>query len=73
MSIFVHTAGEAKLALKKEGDPHQQWVLEGRVIVNRDKPETCLDIKKAKDKNGVDIIPYKYHGGSNEHWFLNFI
>ena len=66
-------AGEVKLQELKPEDKHQQWRIDGRLIVNRVRPEMCLDIKKARDKNGAEVVEYKYHGGTNEHWSKNYV
>jgi len=53
------------------GDPRQQWTLDGRRIVNR--AHECLDIWKSSGKDGAELVSFKYNGTANQHWSVQFI
>jgi len=55
------------------GQPHQQWRIEGNKVVNRANPSECLDIERADTKDGAHVISYPYKKGSNQHWRIEYV
>jgi len=55
------------------GDPRQQWIIQGNKIVNRILQIECMDIERAENKDGAHLIAWKYNGGKNQHWRIEYV
>jgi len=55
------------------GDPRQQWVFQGNKIVNRVLNIECMDIERAANKDGANVIAWKYKGSANQHWRIDYV
>jgi len=55
------------------GTPRQQWVFEGRRIVNRMFPSECMDIERADNRDEAHVICWPYKGSANQHWRLDYV
>jgi hypothetical protein len=53
------------------GDPKQLWYVDGQKILNR--AGTCLDIRGSGTHDGAEVLSYKYGGGQNQHWKLEYV
>jgi len=53
------------------GDPRSQWSFQGRQISNR--AGEALDIARRNNDNGAEVISFKFHDQSNQHWRQEFV
>ena len=67
------TDGDAVTNDYKPSNTTQQWVKSDNRIVNRFDPSQCLDIKRARDKDGAKIVAYEYKALDNQHWEFEYI
>lgn len=52
--------------------PNQQWVFEGKKIVNRANGE-CLDIWGEKEADGSTVGSYRWKDSRNQHWKQEYV
>lgn len=52
------------------GEVRQQWHLVGNKIINQ--AHECLDIRGESNKDGAEVISYKYKGSANQHWRIEY-
>jgi len=55
------------------GGARQQWVFQGNRVVNRMYPSECIDIARAENRDGADVIGWPYKGSMNQHWTLQYV
>jgi len=55
------------------GDPRQQWRIEGNRIVNRVYPMECLDIERAEMRDEAALIAWTYKASINQHWRIEYV
>jgi len=55
------------------GLPRQQWMWQGNKIVNKVFPHECLDIERANNNDGANLVAWAYKGSANQHWRMQFI
>nr|UCK81498.1 ricin lectin domain-containing protein 7 [Arenicola marina] len=67
------SAGRARVRPYDPTSKHQQWVFVGDRIQNRDDRQLCLDVEKESKKNNASIVSYKYHGGNNQRWSIEYV
>jgi len=53
------------------GTAIQQWRMDENRIVN--KVNNCLDICDGSNKDGAELISFKYKGQPNQHWRLQYV
>ena len=63
------------MAEYEEDKEAQMWVpiFAENKIVNAKDPNMAIDINKARRRKGANIIPYEWHGDSNQRWDFEFI
>jgi len=71
MAFISESSGDTIKMKPPSGDPREQWYVDGQKIVNR--AGLCLDIRGAATHDGADVLSYKYGGGSNQHWKLQYV
>jgi len=70
--VMEPSADGAKIKMMPyNGNPRQQWTLEGNRIIN--KAHECLDISGESKKDGAELVSYKYKGSANQHWRLQYV
>jgi len=55
------------------GEARQQWIFQGRAIVNRMFPGECPDIERAENREQAGIIAWPYKGSANQHWRVDYV
>jgi len=74
LNDFAFTSASEGAPLKMAqftGDPKQQWYVEGQKLMNRSG--VCADIKGKSNNDGAEVISWKYNGGNNQHWTLQYV
>lgn len=69
--LFNADHGQAIVMQPYSDSPRFQWKIDGRRIVN--KLGEVLDIAKADDDNGAEVISYKDNGKKNQQWRIDYI
>jgi len=55
------------------GDARQQWIIDGKRIVNKVFRTECLDIKRGSKHDDADIIALPYEGKDHQHWRVEYV
>jgi hypothetical protein len=70
-ALEARTDGAKATMMPFTGDPHQRWMLCGNKIMKNQIE--CLDIRGGSNKDGADVISWRYQGSANQHWRLEYV
>jgi len=70
MSLSVNGSDKDLITAIYSGDPRQQWLIDGKKIVNKMFCNECLTIKKGlvRVKDDADVVASEYQGTPLQHW-----
>jgi len=54
-------------------DARQQWIIDGKRIVNKVFRNECLDIKRGNKRDDADVIATPYEGKDHQHWRVEYV
>jgi len=70
-ALYSPSEGSSLIMRPISGDPNSQWYLDGQKITNR--AGLVADISGLAGHDGASVISYRYNGGANQHWSLQYV
>jgi len=74
--LAISIAGNDKemITATYTGDPRQQWLIDGKKIVNKMFCTECLTVKKSlvRVKDDADVVASEYQGTPLQHWKIDY-
>jgi len=70
MALSVTSGDKDLVTAMYAGDPRQQWIVDGKKIVNKTFCNECLTVKKSlvRVKDDADVHASEYQGSPLQHW-----
>jgi len=71
MAFISPKEGSSFTMRPASADPHHLWYMDGQKLMNR--AGVCADIRGKSNSDGAEVISYKYNGGNNQHWTIQYV
>jgi len=75
LAISISGGDKELVTATYTGDPRQQWLIDGKKIVNKMFCTECLTIKKGlvRVKDDADVVASEYQGSPLQHWKIDYV